>query len=196
MFRLAIRPGLDLCLVVPTLADRLYVLIERNRAHLSAWMPWVAYTRSAADVGNWIHGSAEQFARNEGWQAAICVGNEFAGCIGFKPIDWANRRVEIGYWLSQDYEGRGIMTECARFATNYAFCEWNLNRVEIHCAVDNHRSAAIPRRLGFVQEGILRQAFRVGDQLQDLLLFGMLREEWSICSPAEHQFPGSNRGAP
>ena len=71
------------------------------------------------------------------------------------------------------------MTDAVRAATCYAFGEWGLNRVEIRCAVENHRSAAIPRRLGFIQEGILRQAFKVNDQYQDLLLFAMLRKDWS-----------------
>jgi ribosomal-protein-serine acetyltransferase len=59
---------------------------------------------------------------------------------------------------------------------------WKLNRVEIRAAVANERSRAIPRRLGFTEEGVLRQAERVGDRFVDHVLYAMLAEDWQ--SPA------------
>jgi ribosomal-protein-serine acetyltransferase len=182
MFRLPVRSDLDLRLVVPAFAEPLYALVDRNREHLGRWLPWVSATTSPQDTGEWIRLSMEQFARNEGWQAALCHEGRLAGCIGFKPIDWANLRAEIGYWLAAEFQGRGLMTDAARAAVDHAFREWRLNRVEVRCAVDNHRSAAIPRRLGFSQEGLLRKAFQVGGEFQDLLLFGLLRDDWKGLS--------------
>jgi ribosomal-protein-serine acetyltransferase len=178
MFRIAVRPDLDLELAVYSHAEPMFRVVEENREHLARWLPWVDGTRSAVDVAEWIRRALEQFARNEGWHAVLSHQGDVVGAVGFKPVDWSNLRVELGYWLAEEYQGRGLVTSAARTAVDYAFREWRLNRVEIRCAVGNERSAAIPRRLGFEEEGMLRQAFRVRDELQDLRLFGMVRERW------------------
>ena len=178
MFRIPIRPDFELRLAVQSYAEPAFALIGRNREYLRRWLPWVDNTWSVEDVAQWIVRGLEQLARNEGWHAALWYRDQLAGFVGFKPVNWMDLRVEIGYWLGEEFQGNGLMTDAVRAATGYAFREWCLNRVEIRCAVENHRSVAIPRRLGFVQEGLLRQAFRVRDEFQELLLFGMLREDW------------------
>jgi ribosomal-protein-serine acetyltransferase len=72
------------------------------------------------------------------------------------------------------------MTEAVRALVAYAFEVWKLNRVEIRAAVANVRSRAIPERLGFKQEGVLRQAERIGDRFEDLVVYSMLAGEWSM----------------
>jgi ribosomal-protein-serine acetyltransferase len=178
MFRIPVRPGLELHLVDYSHAESVFAVVEENRHYLSQWLPWVDNTHSALDIADWIRRGLEQMSRNEGWQALLWHQEQVAGAIGFKAVDWANLRVEIGYWLAERFQGKGLMTDAARCATDYAFQVWKLNRVEIHCAVENHRSAAIPRRLGYVEEATLRRAFRVREEYQDLLVFGMLREDW------------------
>ena len=53
-----------------------------------------------------------------------------------------------------------------------------LHRLEIRCAVENHRSSAVPRRLGFLEEGILREAEWLYDHWVDLRVFSMLAQDW------------------
>ena len=178
MFSIPIREDFELRLATYGCAEEVFALVEQNREYLDPWMPWVEATRSTDDIANWIRRGLEQLTRNDGWQAVLWYQDRIAGAIGYKPIDWPNMRVEIGYWLSAEFQGHGLMTDAVRAVTDYAFQEWELNRLEIRCAVENQRSAAIARRLGFAQEGILRQAFRVGEVYQDLLLFGMLRDDW------------------
>ena len=91
-----------------------------------------------------------------------------------------NRRVEIGYWLGREYEGRGIMTDACRAVITHLFRELELHRVEIRCAVGNLRSAAIAKRLGFTLEGTQREAQLVGGQYHDLFVYGMLRQDWTL----------------
>jgi hypothetical protein len=61
---------------------------------------------------------------------------------------------------------------------DHAFGVWKLNRVEIRAGVENKRSRAIPERLGFTQEGVLRQAERVGDRFVDHVMYSILADEW------------------
>lgn len=183
MFRIPVRADLELRLASYSHAEPLYALVEENRQYLARWLPWVEETHSAVDIADWVRRGLEQYTRNEGWQAVLWHAGEPAGCIGFKVIDWVNLRVEIGYWLAERHQGKGLMTAAARAAVDHAFTEWRLNRVEIRCAKGNLRSAAIPLRLGFAEEGILREAFLVGHEFQDLRLFAALRREWDITAP-------------
>jgi ribosomal-protein-serine acetyltransferase len=65
-----------------------------------------------------------------------------------------------------------------RALTAHAFEVWDLNRVEIRAATGNARSAAIPLRLGFVEEGVARQSERHGDSYKDLVVYSMLAADW------------------
>ena len=178
MFRIPIRPDLQLRLMEQQHAAEVFAAVERNRAYLREWLPWVDRTASREDTSRFIQSALEQYARNEGFHAGIWLDDRFSGAIGFHKIDWDNRRVELGYWLGHSYQGRGVMTDCCRAAVEYAFGEWELNRVQIRCAVDNIRSCAIPRRLGFTLEGVLRQAERSSRGYRDLNVFGLLAREW------------------
>lgn len=60
----------------------------------------------------------------------------------------------------------------------HAFQEWKLNRVEIHCATGNAKSCAIPKRLGFQFEGMLREAQLLNGEYQDINVYGMLARDW------------------
>ena len=75
-------------------------------------------------------------------------------------------------------QGRGIVTKACRTLVTYAFEQYTLNKVEIHCATGNTRSRAIPEKLGFVQEGIIRQAEWLNDHYVDMVVYGMLASEW------------------
>ncbi len=179
MFPITVQPSVTLRLFTAADAEPMFRLIDRNREHLRRWLPWVDATTSPADFASWVETGLEQMRANLGWHAMLEFRGQPVGSIGFKPVDWPNMRVEIGYWLAQEYEGHGLMTDTARCVTSYAFREWGLNRVEIRCAAANERSAGVARRLGFSEEGLLREAFKVGDEYQDLRLFGMLRREWA-----------------
>ena len=141
--------------------------------------PWVDATRTEEDTLSFIRSALEQFSENRGFATGIWNGPRLAGTVGVHRIDWINRRVEIGYWLGREYEGRGIMTDACRAVLTHLFRELELHRIEIRCAAANLRSAAIAKRLGFTLDGTLREAQFVGGRYHDLLVFGMLRQDWT-----------------
>src|SRR5699024_6671451 len=79
----------------------------------------------------------KQFSSHDGFQAGILYNDKLVGMVGFHGIDWANSKTSIGYWLSNKYQGNGIMTEAVKSLINIAFTEYKLNRVEIQCGVKN-----------------------------------------------------------
>lgn len=89
-----------------------------------------------------------------------------------------NKSTSIGYWLAEDAQGSGIMTKSCEAYIDHAFRDLDLHRIEIRCAVANARSRAVPERLGFASEGLIREAEWLNDRFVDHVLYGLLSGEW------------------
>jgi ribosomal-protein-serine acetyltransferase len=167
----------DLRLLDESDADELYRLIDENRAHLAPWLPWASgHTREA--TREFIRLTRRQAAANDGFQAALVCEGEIVGVAGFLSVNWPHGSTTIGYWLSERHQGRGLMTGAVRALVEHAFGEWDLHRVEIRAATENVRSRRIPERLGFREEGVLREAERIGERYNDLAVYAILAPEW------------------
>jgi ribosomal-protein-serine acetyltransferase len=83
----------------------------------------------------------------------------------------------LGYWLAEAHQGRGLMTKSVSELVDHAFDEWHLNRVEIQAGIGNRKSRAIPERLGFQRDGVLREYERVGDRYIDMVVYSLLARE-------------------
>ena len=159
-------------------AEGLSRLVDANRPYLARWMPWAAAEILVEQRLEFIRSTRQQLADDNGFQAAIVDGETIVGVIGFHRVDWVNRATSIGYWIAEASQGRGIVTEAVRALVTHAFTVWNLNRVEIRVATGNARSAAIPLRLGFAHEGVLRECERHADGFKDLAVYSMLAADW------------------
>src|SRR5438309_11769638 len=95
-------------------AGVLFKLIDQNRAYLRVWMPWLDYEQSAEDSKAFIRESLRQFAENEGFQTGIWYQGQLIGGIGYHAVNWITRKVEIGYWLAEAFQGKGLMTKACR----------------------------------------------------------------------------------
>lgn len=178
MFRARTSDHAYLQLLEERHAPEVFALIDRDRAYLRQWLPWVDATESVDDSLSFIRSSLEQFASNKGFVAGIWSEGQFCGVIGTHKLDLLNRKGEIGYWLGKSHQGKGIITAACGAVVTYLLSEMDLNRVEIQCAVKNEKSCAVPRRLGFVEEGVAREAQLLHGQFHDLRRFVMLRRDW------------------
>lgn len=88
------------------------------------------------------------------------------------------RRAEIGYVLGAAHWGRGFMHEALRALLEHGFAAMDLNRIEADIDPRNEASARSLRRLGFAQEGYLRERWIVGGEVSDTALYGLLRQDW------------------
>jgi ribosomal-protein-serine acetyltransferase len=70
------------------------------------------------------------------------------------------------------------MTSAVKLCENLGFNNLNLKRIEIRMDAGNHASAGIPKRLGYVFEGTLRQTFILRDESRDILVYSKLKSEW------------------
>jgi ribosomal-protein-serine acetyltransferase len=164
--------------VVEADVEPLYALVDEDREALSEWMPW-APEQTLEGTREFVAEARAQDARGDGFQAAVLVGGEVAGVVGFHGIDLVNRATAIGYWLSTRHQGRGVMTASVRAILDHAFGVRGLHRVAIHAAVENRRSRAIPERLGFAEEAVLRDSQLVRGRWLDGVLYSMLAPDWA-----------------
>lgn len=160
-------------------AANLFRLTDRNRSRLKQWLAWLDQTQTSADTLRFIQKSQKAFETKTGFQAKILVRGQMAGMIGLHFIDWVNAKTSIGYWLGAEFEGRGIMVRSCRALIDCLFKELHLNRVEIRMAPANKKSQAIAKKLGFIEEGTLRQYERLYTQFADHVSYSMLAKDWN-----------------
>ncbi|MBU5352068.1 GNAT family N-acetyltransferase [Paenibacillus barcinonensis] len=160
-------------------AAALYQLIDRNREHLGAWLRIPEMTLTEEDSRSFIERTRLRYAREEGYWLGIWLRGELAGSIGYCDIDYMNRKAEIGYWLGKEYEGNGLITTAVNVFIQHAFEGLSLNKVEIGAAADNWRSRAIPEKLGFQQEGELRDYEFLKGRFLHRVMYGLRAEEWT-----------------
>lgn len=178
MFRCEIGDNIELRPFEEYHAEEIFAAVERNREHLRRWLPWVDRTLAVEDVQAFLAGAIEAFGRGEEMHAGIFIHGKLAGTVGHHRIDAHNRNVSIGYWLDATVEGKGVMTRCCRALLRHLFEERRMHRVEIRCATGNTRSCAIPARLGFTRDGVLREAEWVNDRFLDLVVWSLLERDY------------------
>jgi ribosomal-protein-serine acetyltransferase len=159
-------------------AEALTALIEENRTYLRQWLPWLDSSTSISDTLRFIDRTMEQAFLDNGYTFGIICEERLAGVIGQHYLDRLNRQTELGYWLDARHQGRGIMTRCTSRLIDFAFNDQDCHRVILRCAAGNAKSRAVAERLGFVQEGILREAEWLYDHYVDLVVYSLLKSEW------------------
>lgn len=171
----------SICLRAAKLSDApaMFRMIDTQRQYLGRWLPFVAATRTENDSYAYPQSVLSAPSERRELLCTITADGRFAGLVGFKDTDRANRKTEIGYWLGEEYQGRGIMTRCVEALCGLAFSELDMNRIQIQCAVGNTKSSNIPRRLGFTLEGIARAGELQADgRFSDIEVYSLLREEY------------------
>jgi ribosomal-protein-serine acetyltransferase len=157
-------------------ADEVFGLIDANREYLSKWLPFVNMTTSVKNTLAFIEDVQKSSSREMVF--TITYHDKIAGLIGFKDIDRANRKFEIGYWIAPENEGVGIVTKSCKACIDLAFDKMKMNRVQIKCAVGNSKSIKIPKRLGFILEGVERAGEFHTIRYLDLEVYSMLKKDW------------------
>lgn len=164
-------------------AASLLNLVNANRIYLREWLPWVDSMQTVGNFTSYINDTKKRAAEKTDFGYAIIIDKNIVGRIGLHHINYTNRIAEIGYWLADGWQGKGIMFKSCKALINYCFKEMGLNRIEIKCGTGNYKSRAIAQKLQFKQEGILRQAELLNGKFIDLHLYAMLKDEWQAINP-------------
>jgi len=159
-------------------AAALYSLIDGSREYLREWLPFLDDAQGPDATHGFILEASRLADEGKGVAVGIWDGEVLVGVIGLTEISKRNRHAEIGYWLGHEHQGRGLMTRACRAVITYCFDVVGLHRVAIYCAPGNMRSRAIPERLGFVEEGTMREAEWLYDHFVDNVVYSMLDRDW------------------
>ena len=113
------------------------------------------------------------------WAVARRADDVVIGSCGYVNWNRDARRAEIGYELHPDEQGRGLMREALTAMLTFGFNGMGLNRVEALVVPENEPSLRLLRRLGFAEEGLLRDYGFWKGRFHDLRLFSLLKKDWN-----------------
>lgn len=190
-FEMRIDDELALTLTHPRYAEEVFAVIDANRAYLSRWLPWVSATVRVEDTRQFAESRMAEYAAGRYVPCEIRRHGRFVGRIGLMGITRRNgafeaAEAEIGYWLIESEQARGLVTRSAAALLDHGFNDLGLQRVTIRVEPGNERSLAVPRRLGFTHEGTLRGIGRYDGRRVDHELYAMLAEDWPTARAAYH----------
>jgi ribosomal-protein-alanine N-acetyltransferase len=107
---------------------------------------------------------------------ALAIEDNVVGGVGFELREDVYRKTAlIGYWMSEDHWGKGIMTQAVKLAVNYAFAHLDIIRVQAGVLSKNPASMRVLEKAGFIKEGIMRKAVIKHGEIMDEHLYAILK---------------------
>jgi len=161
-----------------TLEDAEAIFAYASDPEVSRYTLWEAH-RSIEDSRAFLE--LEVSKRESGgepdWGIVYKGDHRLVGTCGIISWEPHHARAEIGYALSREYWGRGLMPEAARAMIRFGFERMSLNRIEARCIAENAASARVMEKAGMTHEGTLRQRELIKGAYRDIEVYAVLREE-------------------
>jgi ribosomal-protein-serine acetyltransferase len=169
---------------IPALADAYHDLLAANHEWLACWEPWAAAPPERSETRAFIEPRARSWLASTELPVVIAVREDrqwqLSGSVSLR-IDSYTRSGEIGYWIDGRHEGRGLVSGAVAAVLDQAFGPPDLDRVSLHTE-GGQSSRSLARRLGFVQEGILRQGLAFLSERRDSAAYSLLAAGWARCN--------------
>ena len=175
---LMVDESLELRQTMPEVAEEMFAVVDANREYLREWLPWLDNTNSPDDETTFINGLLEEYRKGEGINYAIRLDGRFIGGMSLNWIDRGNRGCGVGYWLSEEFTGQGIVTRCCGRLMDHCFDDLGIHRFVLEAATENFASRAIAERLGMRLEGITKDREWLYDHYVDSALYAITAPEW------------------
>jgi len=130
--------------------------VQESVATVGAWLDWCGNSYGLADADAWIAHAISGWDKAEMFAFAVvdATSGDYLGGVGLSQIDQDNHSANLGYWIRQSYESRGVGTQAARLAVGYAFELLKLTRVEVVCGAANKPSRRVAEKTGARFEGL------------------------------------------
>lgn len=141
-------------------------------------------TEEAQQLIDWCNGYGNPDSRHNRWLITLKETGEPIGTVGFHNWDRTNHIAEIGYDLSSQHWGKGIMSEVLQCVLAFGFDQMQLNRVQAFVHLQNAASYQVLRKLGFVAEGIMRDRHLFRGKYYDHYLLALLKRDFDVRNPS------------
>lgn len=134
-------------------AEEMFALIDQNRAYLRPWMPWEATTRTVEDSRIYLAmaRSWRESGRNFDYSCFEKSSGRMTGSFGLHSIDWENQSCHLGFWIAEEFQGQGLVSEAIRAGETLA-ATLGFHRLILTCDGRNLKSAAVARRNAYLPE--------------------------------------------
>ena len=107
------------------------------------------------------------------------IGEKIIGNCGIHAIDWKNRVAEVGIMIGEkEYQSKGFGTEAMKVLLEFGFRTVNLNRIQLRVYEFNSRAINSYNKIGFIEEGRMREAFFINGEYHDVIFMSILQKEW------------------
>lgn len=125
----------------------------------------------------WI--SEESEAKSFSFFIKDITKNTLIGLVNVKNIDNTIKKCEIGYFISEKYAGKGLVSKFTSEVVTYCFSELLMNKIFLRIAPENIGSQNVAIKNGFKKEGVLREEYKgFQDKLEDVMYFGLLKADY------------------
>jgi RimJ/RimL family protein N-acetyltransferase len=159
-------------------ADLFFEHFQENRDIYVDVIPFVSRTHDVADIRETITRSLRRQAEGIADPYTLWDGERMAGFFLVREKDRDAKWGEIGYMIGKEWQGQGISKRICDLLIEDLFIHQGMQKVVICCNDDNLASMGMAKKLGFRQEGNLRNHFVVNGKLRNMLYWGLLKEEW------------------
>jgi len=152
-----------------------------NDADVAATMLSTCYPYSVDEFLAFFKRALEAMERRERYEMAIVLKGTGLpiGAVRFFHISREHLRTELGYWLGRKYWGQGYMTEAVNRMAQFGFEKLGFERMHAYCFTRNAGSIRVLEKAGFRQEGHIRHGVRKNGEFHDVLLYGVIRENFA-----------------
>ena len=158
-------------------SQAIFEMVDNNRPQLRKWLSFVDKMQTVEFVENFVKGTMQRNLDGIEYAFVIIQNDIIVGRIGIYKLDLQNKIGEIGYWLVENKEGKGIITKSCRGLIDFCFHNLEINRIEIKCGTENLKSMKIPEKLNFTFEGIIRQGELLYGKFIDLNFYSLLKTD-------------------
>ncbi len=176
MFTLDVDSELKLALVQPSFAKKYVEIVTEQREYLSEWLAWPPHGKSEEFFLTFVRKSLLEYAEGKSMVCSMIYKDELVGNISFNSIDHNLKVAEIGYWLSEKHQGKGIITRSVSKLIDIAFSDLAMEKVQISAGEGNAPSRAVCERLGMKLEGIITKKENLNGRVIDHAIYGLLKD--------------------
>lgn len=170
--------GQEIELVLPEIkhAQALYEIIVHDRVELARFLPWADKINVVEDEIDFIKQMRRETAEYKKFALVVLVNGDAAGMLDLHNIKLKNQSAEIGYWLGQAYQKKGIMTQAVKKLAEVSFNQLGLHRLSLLADHENRASCAIAERLNFAHIALLPDEVKYHGEFRDMELYTLINK--------------------
>ena len=159
-------------------AKEVFKLVDENRIYLRKTLPWLDEVNSLDEQISYISHCISDYELYKGIMYSVSSDGDIIGTIALNSIDYENRSCGVGYWVSEEFAGKGIATRCCSRLIDHCFNDLNLHRFVLEAAIENIASCRVAEKLGLRLEGVIKDREWLYDRFLDANLYAVTKPEW------------------